>query len=84
MWFPWVRNAGVALLDGSGSKVTHAETVPSVSLGLWSSESLKGTGTHFQGGPTHLTSWHRRPQSSPHGPPHRLPLSLQHDEDFFQ
>ena len=27
MWFPWVRNAGVALLDGSGSKVTHAETV---------------------------------------------------------
>ena len=27
MWFPWVRNAGVALLDGSGSKATHAETV---------------------------------------------------------
>ena len=27
MQFPWIRNPGVALLDGSGSKFTHAETV---------------------------------------------------------
>lgn len=27
MQFPWVKNPGVALLDGSGSQVTRAETV---------------------------------------------------------
>lgn len=27
MQVPWVKNPGVALLDGSGSKVTRAETV---------------------------------------------------------